>query len=103
MSSRNNVAPTADINTPEILTSAGTVLTANSDRKSWMIQNVGTNPIFVRIGGTASTTVFHFILKGGTADNDGLGASYTEDGGGTVHSGLISIAGTTPKVVVMES
>lgn len=100
---RNNNYATADINTPEILTSAGTVLAANPARKMWQIQNVGTNPVFVRIGGTASTSVFHFILKGGTGDNDGLGASYIEDGGGAVHNGLISIAGTTPKVVVTES
>lgn len=103
MSNRNNQAPTEDINTPEILTSAGTVLAKKADRRSWMIQNVGTNPVFVRIGGTASTTVFHFILKGGTGDSDGMGGSYTEDGSGTVHSALISIAGTTPKVVVTES
>lgn len=102
MSLRNNISPTSKINTPAIQTSAGTVLAANDDRKSWMIQNVGTNPVFVRIGGTASTSLFHFVLKGGTGDSDGLGASYTEDGSGTVSTGLISIAGTTPKVVVME-
>ena len=103
MSNRNNQSPTADINTPAIVTAAGDILALKADRRSWGIQNVGANPIFVRIGGTASTTVFHFILKGGTGDSDGLGASYFEDGSGTVHTGAISIAGTTPKAVVMES
>lgn len=100
---RNIQSPTQNINTPAIVTSAGTVLEANTERQSWSIQNVGTNPIFIRLGGTASTSVFHYVIKGGTGDSDGLGGSYSEDGSGAVFSGLISIAGTTPKVVVRES
>jgi len=100
---RNIQSPTADINTPAIITSAGTVLEANTARRSWHVQNVGTNAVFVRIGGTASSTVFHYVLSAGTGDSDGLGGSCGDDGSGDVRSGLISIAGTTPKVVVTES
>lgn len=89
-------------NTPEIITSAGTVLAANAKRKGIMIQNVGTNEVFLRFGGTASTTVFHLVLKAGTADSDGNGGSFSQMDGGLVYKGLISIAGTTPKVVVTE-
>jgi len=92
---------TQGVNTPSVITSAGEVLAANTDRYSWTIQNVGQNPIFVRYGGTASTTVFHAVLKAGTADSDGLGGSTGQEGS-TVFTGSITIAGTTPKVVVTE-
>lgn len=103
MSTRGNVSPTESINTPSIVTSAGDVLAANDDRKAWNIQNVGQNAVFVRLATGASTTVFHYVLKAGTADSDGLGGSVGEDGSGKVHSGVISATGTTMKIVVMES
>lgn len=89
------------VNTPAIVTSAGEILAANESRYSWSIQNVGQNPLFIRLGGTASSTVFHHVLKGGTADSDGLGGSVNEEGS-SIHTGTISIAGTSPKAVVLE-
>ena len=91
-------------NTPSIVTSAGTVIASritSGGRRGWAIQNVGQNPVFIRMGDTASSTVFHKVLKAGTADSDGLGGSY-EELNGAVFQGLISIAGTTPKIVVLE-
>lgn len=88
------------VNTPSILTDA-TGIPNNPSRAGWSIQNVGTNPLFVRLGGTASSTVFHFVLKGGTGDSDGNGAMIAQTTG-TVFTGAISVAGTTPKYVVME-
>lgn len=87
-------------NTPSILTDA-TGIPSNPNRGGWSIQNVGMNPIFVRLGGTASSTVYHYVLKGGSADNDGNGAMVAQTSG-TVFTGAISVAGTTPKYVVME-
>lgn len=87
-------------NTPSIL-SAATALSANSNRKGWMIQNVGTNPLFVLLGSGASTTVFHAVLKGGTAASDGLGGSY-EQTSGVIYTGEVTIAGTSPSYVVLE-
>lgn len=87
-------------NTPSILTDT-TGIPANPNRAGWSIQNVGTNPIFIRLGGTASSTVYHYVLKGGTGDSDGLGAMVAQTNG-TVFTGAISVAGTTPKYVVME-
>ena len=92
---------TQGANTPSIVTSAGTIISANENRYSWSVQNVGQNPLFVRLGGTASTTVFHYVLKGGSADSDGLGGSIQQEGS-SVFTGDISIAGTTPLVVAME-
>lgn len=88
-------------NTPSILTDA-TGIPANAARSSWSIQNTGTNPLFVRLGGTASSTVYHYVLKGGSADSDGLGAMVAQTAG-VVFTGAISVAGTTPKYVVMET
>lgn len=94
------VGQTAAINTPSIQT-ATPALSANAARVGWGIQNVGTNPLFVRKGTGASATVYHKVLKGGSADNDGLGASWDEIAG-TVYTGEVSIAGTSPKFVVYE-
>jgi hypothetical protein len=88
-------------NTPSIVTSAGDVLVANVNRRAWHIQNVGTNPVFIRLATGASTSVFHFVLKGGTGDSDGNGGSVGQSEG-VVYTGIISIAGTIPKVVIME-
>ena len=93
---RTNVA-----NTPTILTSAGTALADNKARVMWSIQNLGTNPIFVLRGAGASTTVFHIILKGGTGQDDGLGATVSE-APGACYTGIITVAGTTPRFVVTE-
>ncbi len=93
------IAKTA--NTPSIVTSGGDVLAANPHRKGWMIQNVGTNPLFIRFGTGASSTVFHAVLKGGTVDSDGNGGSISQMGG-VVYQGVISAAGTLPKMVITE-
>ena len=92
---------TQGINTPAIVTSAGDIAVANNDRYSWAIQNVGTNPLFIRLGGTASSTVYHYVLKGGTGASDGLGGSVSQEGS-TVFTGNISVAGTTLKAVLTE-
>lgn len=89
-------------NTPAIVTSAGVALAANTKRKGFMIQNVGTNALFVNLGGTASATVFHVVLKGGTGDSDGNGGSFGQMDGGLIFKGAITVAGTSPKFVVTE-
>jgi hypothetical protein len=99
---QRSISPTTNVNTPEILTSEGTVLTENQDRRSWHIQNLGTNPLYVRLGGTASSTVFHVVLKGGTTNDDGEGGTFSESSG-LVYGGLISVAGTSPRYVARES
>jgi hypothetical protein len=89
---------------PAILTpsSGANVLTANAgnQRNKLLIQNVGTNPVYVNFGGTASTTAFHFVLKACAVAADGSGGSY--ESGTVVWQGAVSVAGTTPSVVVLE-
>lgn len=80
----------ATSNTPSIA-SAATILAANSARIGWSIQNLGTAVIFVRLGAAASTTVFHFALKAGTGNDDGLGGSISQMEG-VVYTGVITVA-----------
>jgi len=66
-----------------------------------MIQNLSTNPLYVLLGPGASASVFHAVLKGGTASNDGNGGSLTQMQG-VIYQGIITIAGTAPSYVVTE-
>jgi len=91
---------TSKINTPAIASDT-TALAANADRRAWAIQNLGTNALFVRRGTGASTTVFHQVLKAGSGNDDGTGGSMSE-AEGTIYTGIISIAGTSPRYTVME-
>ena len=95
------IGQTQNANTPSILTSAGTAIASNTARIGWMIQNLGTNPLFVLLGSGASTTVFHVILKGGTGADDGLGAT-TSQMSGAIYTGIITVAGTTPRFTILE-
>lgn len=81
--------------------SAATALAANPARLGWMIQNSGQNALFVLLGSGASTSVFHAVLKPGSADDDGLGASISQVSG-AVYTGIITIAGSSPRYVVTE-
>lgn len=79
--------------------SNGTVLAANSNRKSFFVQNNGTgNAIFVAYVAGASTAVRNIILKPGTAADDGLGGSLTDD----IWKGIVSISGVTPRFDAWE-
>lgn len=97
---RSIIAQKSTANTPAIV-SATTALASNPARGGWQIQNLGQNPLFVLLGSGASTTVFHAILKGGTSNDDGLGASMSQNTG-TVYTGIITIAGTSPRYTVLE-
>ena len=88
----------ATANTPAIQTSSGDMISSNTSRKAWGVQNLGTNPIFVRMGTGASSTLFHFCLKGGTANDDGQGSSIQDD----MFTGVVSVSGTSPRFVVYE-
>ena len=94
------IAPIASANTPAILSTA-TAIEANSARGAWQIQNTGTNPLFIRLGSGASSTVYHVVLKGGTGADDGLGGSWGQSSG-VVYTGEITIAGTSPLYTTLE-
>lgn len=87
-------------NTPSISSDA-TALASNTKRIAFVIQNLGTNPLFVRLGSGASDTVFHFVLKAGAAQDDGTGGVITS-AEGVIYTGIITVAGTSPRYTVLE-
>lgn len=89
-------------NTPSLIAGDGatgiTILAANAARIGFSIQNVGTATAYVRFGASASASVYHYALKGGTGNNDGLGGSITFTAG-TIYDGLITFFGTSSAIV----
>ncbi len=94
------ITQTTATNTPAIIATA-TAIAANSERIGWSIQNTGQNPLFVLLGSGATTSVFHVVLKAGSGNDDGSGGSISQTSG-AVFTGLISIAGTSPRYVTLE-
>ena len=92
---------TINSNVPAIVTSAGVALASNPKRVGWTIVNLGQNILYVCMGTTASTTVFHIPLKAGTSNDDGTGGSCGQEQG-IIFTGDISVAGTSPRFVVTE-
>lgn len=84
-----------------ILTAAGTAAIANSGRISYFIQNLGTNPLFVKEGSGATTSDFDYILAAGTANDDGTAASY-DSPSSNCYQGIITVAGTSPRFTISE-
>lgn len=89
-----------------IVTTAGdasdtTAMAANTNRVAWSIQNQGTNPLFVKLGSSASTSDYTFILAAGTGAKNGTGGSVGQSGS-TVYNGVITLAGTAPAYSKLE-
>lgn len=99
---------TIAVNTPSIIagngSSAVTLLASNTARRGFSIQNVGTTTGYVLIGGSASSTVYHYAIKGGTGDNDGLGGSISFPiGTCPCPTGIITVFGaSTAKLTCLE-
>ena len=91
---------TTNSNTPAIIATA-TALAANPARIGWTIQNLGQNTLYVLLGSGATTSIFHVALKAGSGNDDGSGGSYAQTSG-TVFTGIITIAGTSPRYTVLE-
>lgn len=91
---------TINSNVPTIA-SATTALAANPARVGFSIQNLGTNPLFVLLGSGASSTVFHTVLKVSGAQDDGTGGLFSM-AENTVYTGIVTIAGTSPRYTVLE-
>lgn len=95
------IHPTTNSNTPSVA-SAATALAANTARIGWSIQNLGTATLFVRLGAGASSTLFHWVLKAGTGNDDGLGGLISQMEG-VVYTGIISVAsGGTVRYTALE-
>ena len=103
MASKANLVLVSEANTPEILDSATALADSIGDRRSsWSIQNLGTNTLYVLLGDGATTSVFHYALKAGSINDDGTGGSVGESDG-VIYTGIITVAGTSPRYVVKET
>lgn len=83
-----------------IVTIAGTALGINNNRRTVIIQNLGTNALFVKFGSGASSTDFDVVLKGGTSSDDGLGGVLSFDV--LSYTGIITVAGTSPRYTATD-
>jgi len=72
-------APTAAPVTVNTTVGGIEIAAASATRKSITLQNCGTEPCIIRLGGDPSTAAYNFVLSDGTAARDGLGASITLD------------------------
>lgn len=81
--------------------SAATAALPNEARYNYFIQNLGTNPLFVKEGLSASTTDFTCILGASGVQDDGSGGSIScgDDG---IWTGAITVAGTSPRYTITE-
>lgn len=86
--------------TSAIVTSDGTALAANASRKGFSIQNVNDAAVYVKLGAGCSSSDFSFVLKAGSAADDGNGGFYSD----LLYTGIVTIAAKTgsPRVVVCE-
>jgi tagatose-1,6-bisphosphate aldolase len=98
--SNGSTFSTQAANTPTVQTGA-TALAKNPARIAFMIQNQGTNVLYVLLGAGASTTVYHNTLKACTVAGDGTGGAIAMEAG-TVYNGIITVAGTSPSYTVLE-
>jgi len=96
----NIVSRVSLVNTPAISSSA-TALASNPVRGAWSIQNLGTNPLYVRLGAGATTSLFHVVLQASVVQDDGTGGSLAQEAG-VVYYGIVTIAGTNPRYTVTE-
>lgn len=89
-----NIETSGQINTRTgIVISAGTIITTDINRRTIIIQNLGTVPLFVKFGENASTSDFDFILNAGMVNDDGTGGIFAEDT--LSYVGIISVAGVS--------
>ncbi len=96
-----NIDPAHEIKTRTgIVVAAGDILAANENRRTLIIQNLGGDVLYVKLGTGASTTSFDFILKGGSVNDDGNGGVFLEDT--LSYTGIISVAGATVRCTATE-
>ena len=93
---------TEGISTPSLIAGNGStgvqVLASNPARIGFSVQNVGTTTAWILIGGTATSSVYNYALKGGSGNNDGTGGSISFFSG-AVPTGIITLYGASSAIV----
>lgn len=92
-----------DITAVQTITTAVTTLVAeNFERRKISIQNTGTNPILLSLGGTASTTEHNKVLAGGSTLRDGTGGYYESESWKGSISAVTETSTTTITIIEEE-
>lgn len=80
-------------------TSSVTLMTAADHRKAFSVTNQGTTIVYVKLGASATSSSWHYILPGGGAADDGTGGSVSIDG----YAGQVSVcSASTGRVSYVE-
>ena len=69
-------------------TDAVQLMVANDYRSSLTVTNFGTVKLYVKLGSSASSTSYHYILPGGGANYDGNGGTVSIDG----YTGIVTVS-----------
>ena len=101
MSDRDSLVLTKTANTPSLATST-TILAENGERAAFMIQNQAAAVLYVCFGGTASSSVYHVILKACSSPADGTGGTVAMEGPVTFTGAITCYASGTPSYTVLE-
>ena len=97
---RRVISPCSAANTPSLQTS--TTALAAGERRGWQIQNQDTGILKVLLGTGASTSVYHFVLKGGTGAADGNGGSFAQSVGAVWQGAITVFSAGTPSYTILE-
>jgi hypothetical protein len=79
-------------------TADASVFTLAAGEKGF-IQNLGTNPLFVKRGAGATSSSFNYVLAASAEVDDGTGGSLVIDD----FVGVVSVAGTTPRFIAWKA
>ena len=74
-----------------LTTSAVSILAAADYRKSFLVANQGTSKLYVKLGETATSASWHFVLPPSGSDDDGTGGTVSVDG----YVGIVSVISST--------
>jgi hypothetical protein len=69
-------------------TDAVHLMSANEHRSSLTVSNFGTVSLYVKLGASASSTSYHYILAGGGANFDGNGGAVSIEG----YTGIVTVS-----------
>lgn len=88
------------VNGNAIGTGNGSIISGNSNRLAFSVQNLTTGVLFLKLGAGASATSFSQLLKADSAVLAGNGGVYIDDFG--IWTGVVSVSGDSPSYVYWE-
>jgi hypothetical protein len=91
------------VNPAQTSASSTTIMASNNTRVAFMIQNLdNSNPLKICFGGTASSTVYHLILKAASGSGVGDGGTVAMEGPVTFTGAITCYSAGTPAYTYLE-